>query len=472
MSRRILLSSIITVMLFFVFQSCADDDNVDDIAEYLVPPAGTSKIDASPQRTGDATAGYNYLVNGDYIDSGIPYDLFFSTTGGDDRNLLNRTGNNATVPFDYNATTAFNGVEIVAPSCLQCHAQEFNGELIVGLGNTIADYTFDQSGFGNLLENFINLSYGANSPEADAFEFFQRGIQATGPNIITEVVGVNPADKIAAILAAHRDQNDLTWKDVPQFEIPSVMVPTDVPAWWLLKKKASMFYTSVGRGDFARIMMASSLLVLQDTTKAREVDENFDDVLAFINSIEAPIYPNSIDQIKADKGEDLFIRNCAKCHGTYGVEETYPDLLVELDVVKTDPALAQTNYANPDFVNIYNESWFGKGQHAARLEPTTGYIAPPLDGVWITAPYLHNGSIPTLEELLNSSQRPTYFKRILDTNLYDFEKVGIKYDIANSGEGTDVYDTTIPGYQNIGHTFGDGFTDEERSNLIEYLKTL
>ena len=125
----------------------------------------------------------------------------------------------------------------------------------------------------------------------------------------------------------------------------------------------------------------------RDTTKAREVDENFDDVLAFIDSIEAPAYPNTIDQVKAERGEDLFIRNCAKCHDTYGAEETYPDLLVELDVIKTDPALAQTNYANPDFVNIYNESWFGKGQHAARLEPTTGYIAPPLDGVWITAPY-------------------------------------------------------------------------------------
>ena len=62
-------------------------------------------------------------------------------------------------------------------------------------------------------------------------------------------------------------------------------------------------------------------------------------------------------------------------------------------------------------IDWYNRSWFSKGDHPAKLVPFNGYIAPPLDGVWITAPYFHNGSVPTIEAVLNSKFRPTYWTR-------------------------------------------------------------
>ena len=131
----------------------------------------------------------------------------------------------------------------------------------------------------------------------------------------------------------------MTWLGQGQLPIPEEVVPSDVPAWWLLRKKNAMFSAGSGRGDFARIMMASGGLTMSDSTKAREIDNNFDDVLAFINSIEAPEYPEPVLQDQVVIGEQLFNNNCATCHGTYGDEETYPNLLIALEEVGTDLSL-------------------------------------------------------------------------------------------------------------------------------------
>ena len=105
-----------------------------------------------------------------------------------------------------------------------------------------------------------------------------------------------------------------------------------------------------------------------------------------------------------------------------------------------------------------------------------------LDGIWATAPYLHNGSVPTIYEVLNSKARPNCFTRSYRTDEVDYDKakVGWKYRpigeeskaTANPVEKRKTYDTTQPGRGNKGHTFGDDLTEEERWAVIEYLKTL
>ena len=173
-------------------------------------------------------------------------------------------------------------------------------------------------------------------------------------------------------------------------------------------------------------------------------------------------------------GENLFNDKCATCHGSYGANESYPNLLVSVDEVGTDPYLVSSNFAYAYFVDWYNTSWFSKGENAAYLKVENGYMAPPLDGIWATAPYFHNGSVPTLDDVLNSSQRPKKWKRSFKTDAseYDHEKVGWKYTIESISGSSLVYDTTLPGYGNQGHTYGDDLTGEERKDLIEYLKTL
>lgn len=426
---------------------------------------------ASPQRDGSVEEGWNILINGDYIGSGIPIDIF-KTAFPTAENTWDRTGLNEGIPHDFNAFYAENGVAVVAPNCFQCHSSTLNGVLIPGLGNMTADFTIDQSGINLILDQLVEATYSQNSPEWEAYYPFSQATAVTAPVLQTNTVGVNPADKLAAVLGAHRNPETLEWIDQDLLEIPEEVIPTDVPPWWILKKKNRMFYNGVGQGDFARISMASSLLAIQDTFQARKIDNEFADVIAYINALEPPTYPEEINQQLADEGETLFLNNCASCHGTYGETESYPNLLVDITEVKTDPALIEANFGYTKFTDWYNESWFAQEPFAARLQPEPGYIAPPLDGIWATAPYLHNGSVPDMETLLNSESRPLIWKKIGNTSNYNYKNLGWEYESLDTKEDKFSYDTQLPGYGNEGHYFGDHLNEFGREALIEYLKTL
>jgi hypothetical protein len=99
---------------------------------------------------------------------------------------------------------------------------------------------------------------------------------------------------------------------------------------------------------------------------------------------------------------------------------------------------------------------------------TGQYLARPLTGVWATAPYLHNGSVPTLWHLLHPAQRPAKF--IVGNREYDPAKLGY----ATDGNGW-TFDTSQPGNSNIGHagdTYGAKLTEDQKDALLEYLKTI
>lgn len=113
------------------------------------------------------------------------------------------------------------------------------------------------------------------------------------------------------------------------------------------------------------------------------------------------------------------------------------------------------------------------------LQAEGGYKARPLDGIWAAGPYLHNGSVPTLYDLLSPlAERPKSF--CLGLRSFDPVKVGYRTDCA---DGTFTLDTKIPGNTNVGHQFvgsgvagsgiiGRGLSEQERWDLVEYLKTL
>ncbi|MBZ5859192.1 c-type cytochrome [Flavihumibacter profundi] len=435
-------------------------------------PGKPVPIPKTAQRTGNAAKGYTYLTTGDYVKGGLPLEIFQMGKLKEQNNYLHRSGTNETIPYNFTAITASNGVQLVAPNCLQCHAQLFNDSLVIGMGNSLMDFTAgDQLNAKNmgLLANLLK----ANSPAK--YEAARNFIQVTGtisPYLKTAVRGVNAADRLAAVLVAHRDPLTLQWRDSASMPIPDEVIPSDVPAWWLLKKKNAMFYNGFGRGDFGRFLMASNLLTVSDSSEAAEVDKKISDVLAYLYTLEPPKYPEKINTKLARKGESVFIDNCSKCHGKYGAGGEYPNLLVPAAIIKTDSALYSSNYQNPQFVNWFNNSWFSLGDHPAQLVPYSGYIAPPLDGIWCTAPYLHNGSVPTLEALLNSKTRPTYWSRDYPKPAYNYTAVGWEYKIHDTPAGNTVYNTTLKGYGNYGHYFGDKLSAPEREAVIEYLKTL
>ena len=449
-------------------------------------PAGEEPvpIPASPQRSGDPEAGYRYLTTGDYLKSGLPYAMFLAGVARNPANELHRDSLNAVVPYQYTAVKAPNGEVVVAPNCLECHAQVFDGKLYVGLGNSMIDFTDRKKlspRLAGMAEKFLERG---NPRQLEAALPFLRAMQAISGDLYTEVRGVNSADRLADLLVAHRDPQTLRWSEQPVIPVSGQVVPTDTPPWWLLKKKHAMFYNGFGRGDFGRFLMASNLLTVSDSAEAREVDSHFNDVLAYIYSIKPPKYPYPINAALAKRGGVIFVEHCAKCHGNYandgeasGEGGEYPNLLIPESLVGTDSLLYKSNYQAPQFIEWFNKSWFAQGDHPARLEPFEGYIAPPLDGIWITAPYLHNGSVPTLEAVLDSRKRPTYWSRDFNKPEYDYVAVGWKYTreagpATAAAGGRSIYNTTLPGYGNYGHQFGDRLTDAQRKAVIEYLKTL
>lgn len=429
-------------------------------------------IEPSEQRSGDKDKGYDYLVNGDYLKSGLGYSYYVLLNGKDKKNYLERTGKAANVSYNFNLVKSKNAADVVVPNCLQCHGQVFEDKLVIGLGNTFLD--FSKPPKKNDLKASIarHIMQLITPNQYQSSKVFIRSFTTIAPYLQTETRGVNAADKLAISLVAHRNPETLQWNDEPLLDLPKEVIPTDVPAWWLLKKKNAMFYNGFGRGDYGKFLMLSNLLTVSDSTEAAETFTHFGEVLAYLKSIQPPKYTHQIDASLAASGKALFDKRCSACHGTYGENATYPNLLIPEQFIQTDSLLFKANYQNPQFIEWFNKSWYAKGQYPARLQPFNGYIAPPLDGIWITAPYLHNGSIPTLEALLNSKERPRYWQRNFKKPEYDYEKVGWKYEVKDAPNSRTIYNTDKPGYRNTGHTFGYRLSKEERKAVIEYLKTL
>jgi hypothetical protein len=246
-------------------------------------------IPASVQRGGDATKGYEYLVTGDFLKSGFPYDFFLFAYGNSSNNYLNRTGKAANVDYKYNVVKNADSMDIVIPTCLQCHAQVFDGKLYIGLGNSAVDFTDFSQKTRKL--SFLKIWKSTSPQKYNAVRSLLTALITVDPQMETEVRGVNSADRLAALLVAHRNPQTLIWSDSALLDIPGNAIPTDVPAWWLLKKKNAMFYSGFGRGDFGKFLMLSNILTVSDSSEASEVDSHFGDVLAYILSIEPPKYP-------------------------------------------------------------------------------------------------------------------------------------------------------------------------------------
>jgi hypothetical protein len=336
--------------------------------------------------------------------------------------------------------------------CLLCHAGSIFGRSYVGLANSSLDYQAFYEEVGGL-----------------------GGRKIKSPFTFTNVRGTSEAGAMAVYLLGFRE-DDLSLRFVRRdLDLHDDLVE-DAPAWWLLKKKKTMYQNGGADVRSVRALMQFMMSPLNPPSAFHKAEADFKDIREYLLSIEAPKYPLAIDRGLAGKGEAVFKDNCARCHGTYDEKWTYPNKVVPLKEIGTDPRRFEGITCK--FGEAYDKSWF-----AGDYKPmdSDGYQAPPLDGVWATAPYLHNGSVPTLYGVLNSKARPRLFTRSYrtDQEAYDEKRVGWKVqevDRAPDGlppiEARRYYDTAKPGRSNAGHTYGDKLTEEERMAVIEYLKTL
>jgi mono/diheme cytochrome c family protein len=188
-----------------------------------------------------------------------------------------------------------------------------------------------------------------------------------------------------------------------------------------------------------------------------------------------PPYPFPIDEARARQGEPLYQRYCADCHADHRFREgeavgSRVGTVVPLAEIGTDPFRLHS-YTSAFAANQY--ALYPASRYQFRhFRKTNGYANHPLDGIWARAPYLHNGSVPTLRDLLEPPEdRPAVFYRGYD--VYDQERVGFVHDVAEEGGKRHfLFDTALPGNGNQGHLYGLELTAPEKDALVEYMKRL
>ena len=202
---------------------------------------------------------------------------------------------------------------------------------------------------------------------------------------------------------------------------------------------------------------------------------NMKRVANWLRQLPSPPYPFQIDQKLAAQGAPIYKKYCAECHGADGKTFTgeYVGKVTPIENIGTDRHRLDS-YTYNVAVN-QNMIFAGYGdERFSHFRKTFGYANSPLDGVWLRAPYLHNGSVPSMADLLEpSGNRPKTFYRGYD--VYDQKKLGFVSDVSEEkGKKYFLYNTEEPGNSNSGHEgqrFGTELAPGEKEALVEYLKT-
>ncbi len=186
-----------------------------------------------------------------------------------------------------------------------------------------------------------------------------------------------------------------------------------------------------------------------------------------------PPYPYARDAALSARGAAVYVQQCQACHGDARFREGVRSgarlgLVDDIDRIGTDrhrldsytPAFAANQYS------LFPDSRY----RFTKFRKTRGYANQPLDGIWLRGPYLHNGSVPTLRDLLNvPAERPAVFYRGYD--VFDQARVGFVSDVPQAdGRSFFRYDTRIPGNGNAGHLYGTTLADDDKRAIVEYMK--
>jgi hypothetical protein len=185
----------------------------------------------------------------------------------------------------------------------------------------------------------------------------------------------------------------------------------------------------------------------------------------WILKLPPPKYPWDINQAMADRGKPIYDKECASCHAFGGAQV---GMVEPIESVNTDP------YRLNAYTYVFSTNqWalYPGPNHFTHFQKTYGYANQPLDGAWARAPYLHNGSVPTMWDLLmDPKDRPKTFYRGYD--VYDKKNMGFITAGAEAERAGSLYDTSLKGNGNGGHLWGVKLTNDQKYDLIEYMKTL
>ena len=255
--------------------------------------------------------------------------------------------------------------------------------------------------------------------------------------------------------------------------LPPAAPMVDIMSVWQQAERTSAQWDANIKAKLMR-NLGAELGIMRDAKKVNLAHAKT--MTPFVAALPPPVYPFPVDIAKAELGRTLYNQACKSCHEG--------QTLMALDAIGTDPNRAKgltpaarklliaglkaacSDPVEPDCKADDNDIIVDRAA-------SPGYASLPLGGIWARAPYLHNGSVPTLRHLLVPSSRPSSFKR--GGLSYDQTRVG--FDWENEGK---TFQTTWPGFSNKGHADvavffgGHDFATQtvELSQLLEFLKTL
>jgi mono/diheme cytochrome c family protein len=342
------------------------------------------------------------------------------------------------------------------------------------------------------------LIYGGPAHEMD-LESFQRFLfscasdpRFTPDNILNEIKkteNLSAMDSLvyryliipATIAGLAQQSKDYAWQDVrpPQgrgrvdtfnptkfivYKLPDdqSIGTTDLPQVWNQEPRKNLWLHWDGNNNVIEQRNYAAAMAIgarPDTV----IPESFKRDTDFLLTLPPPAYPFEINREQAARGEQVFRNTCARCHTPEGAEFGQVMPQVGTDRHRVDSFTQQ-------LVDKFHTVKFGDILFTA-YRKTDGYVATFVDGLWARAPYIHNGSVPTIWDLLQPvDARPKVFYR--GYNVYDPKKLGFVSDGPEAEKSGFRYDTSVPGNSNAGHDYGTNLSEQEKWDLIEYLKSL
>ncbi|MES2790720.1 MAG: cytochrome c [Planctomycetota bacterium] len=343
-------------------------------------------------------------------------------------------------------------------NCLSCHGGQINGKAMLGLPNS-------NFGLETLVED-VRATKIRLGKKLTHMDMAQLGMPLGTTHGTTNSVIFGVA------LEAKRD---VDMKVLRTYTVPAMQHhDLDAPPFWNVKKKSRLYYDGLVKKHH-RPLIQFVLLPRNDEKVLASWENDYRDILAWIESLQAPRYPFPVDATLASAGQTVFNGHCAKCHGTYGDQEIFPERVIDLAVLGTDPI--RLNALSPIYREKFQHSWLANYNTTDPVWLPKGYIAPSLNGIWASAPYLHNGSVPTLWHMLHAEERPQIWKRT--PTGYDQQRVGLEISTPEtvpegllSGDRRQYFDTSKSGKSSAGHRFPDELNEDEKQAVLEYLKTL
>jgi processive rubber oxygenase RoxA-like protein len=367
-------------------------------------------------------------------------------------------------------------------NCLVCHTAEIDGVAYLGAGTK----TFDELWLGEALKRMTGAGWRLSTGSGDA------ALSAEAHRILT----AHHHDKIDSLTRARStafaaSHVELYMRphhgEMPRVEDVGRGDVKTPPLWHTVAKMPARRWYVDGSFHGPFPLMASSMELEKDRpfdalvqVVVPRIKSEFESV---VRHLRPPRYPYEIDRVLAARGRELFYSReigCSRCHGDYDGKGNvrWPGVFAD---VGTDRS--RLDVVSGRFTAAFNDSPLAA---EGALVKSEGYAATPLTGVWANFPYLHNGSVPTLHDLLGPvSERPGMFE-VMAARRLDRAHVGqpisVDPDDARLGEtelrrrfGTDRnwFNVERPGCGNGGHDVWPRIrTDANRRALIEYLKTL